>query len=389
MPNRRSVTFINPFAEGHHVYYGALLANGLIEKGYRVYVVGGHGFVDGMKGLCSISGAAAIASSRPATITETEKIKFLGKALKAAGKFYADYIHLQQLDRFILTLALLKPFSDLSRVFGTLHWAALLDEFAPNNLKRRKVAFERMVLRHLAGNGLKVMAHSKKFVSILNGITRSDAAGYVPYPVNFPAYSATEREAKKKSLRSRLSIAPDATVLLSFGGTRYDKGADIAVSALKHLPGNIELLIAGSAEHFSKDALISIAEKAGVRKRLKLCMEYIPEEAVVDYFAASDIVVAPYRKIFAGQCGPITIAASMGIPVVGSDSMIIKETVEGYSLGKTFPSENVVSFANAVMEVGGAGPSLFASKTEEFSVDHCKESFCGAVIRNYERVPRR
>jgi len=381
------VTFINPFAEGHHVYYGALLANGLVEKGYKVYAVGGKGFVDGMRELCPVSGSEAIASSRPATITETEKIRFLGKALKTAEKYNADYIHLQQLDRFILTLALLRPFSDLSRVFGTLHWAALLDEFAPNNLKRRKVAFERLVLRHLAGNGLKVMAHSKKFVSILNAITRSGAAGYVPYPVNFPVYSAEERASKRASLRERLSIEPGATVLLSFGGTRYDKGADIAVSALKNLPDSVELLVAGSAEHFSKDALASIAEKSGVRERLKLCMEYIPEAEVVDYFAASDIVVAPYRKIFAGQCGPITIAASMGIPVVASDSMIIKETVEAYSLGRTFPSEDVISFSRAVMDVVCSGP--FSPRAEEFTRDHRKEAFCGAVIKNYERVPPR
>lgn len=387
MNRRRSVTFINPFSEGHHLYYATLLATGLIERGFGVYAVGCADFVEGMKRSCAISGSEVVACSRAAQVTELEKRRFLKEALKAARGFKADYIHLQQLDRFIFTLFFLEPFSDLSGVLGTLHWAAILDEFAPNRVKMLKNSVERRALKRLTGNGLKVMAHSRKFTSVLNGISSSGSAGYVPYPVSFPVLSPEDWARKRKDLRERLGLPSGAKVMLSFGGTRFEKGADIAVNSLKRLPESVYLIIAGIAEHFTKDDLRELGERLGVSNRLKLCMEYIPESMVADYFAASDIVVAPYRKTFAGQCGPITIAASYGVPVVGSDSMIIKETVERYSLGRTFPSEDTAAFARAVMEL--LAEPAFSSKKEEFNREHSADFFCLSVIESYEKTRTR
>ncbi|MDP2689604.1 MAG: glycosyltransferase [Deltaproteobacteria bacterium] len=382
MKGLRSVTFIDPFAEGHHIYYASLLASGLVERGFRVYAVGCGGFVSGMKEACPVSGSEVVECPRAADVTEREKRRFLKGALLAARGFNADYIHLQQLDRFIFALFMLEPFSDLSGMLGTLHWAAILDEFAPDNLNRLKIRAERMVLRRLVKRGFRVMAHSMKFTAILNAITSSDSAGYVPYPADFPALTEGEKAGKRKGLRAQLGIPPEATVLLSFGATRFEKGADIAVRALKDLPDDVYLLVAGIGEHFTKEALSALGEKHGVGSRLRLCMDYIPEERVVEYFAASDIVVAPYRRVFAGQCGPITIAASMGIPVVGPDSMIIKETVDKYSLGKTFPAGDAAAFAGAVR---GLMKRPCRPRTGAFKRDHDKKAFCDAVANNNVR----
>lgn len=386
MSSSCSVTFINSFAEGHHLYYASVLASGLTERGIKIYAVGPVKFVEAVRASCPIVGSKVVECSRAADVTELEKRRFLEKALNAARSFDTDLIHLHQLDRYIFSLFFLKPFSNLSGLLGTLHWAAILDEFATNRYKRLKNRAERMVLRNLIGRGFRVMVHSKEFTFILNRIMGADSADYIPYPVDFPSPCALEREVRSVALRARLDIPADATVMLCFGGTRFEKGADIAVRALKDLPDNVYLLVAGIEEHFSREDLRSLGEELGVVSRLRLCMEYVPEAEVVDYFIASDVVVAPYRKMFAGQCGPLTIAAALGVPVAGSDSMIIKETVDKYSLGSTFPAEDAQAFASSVL---GLIEKPCKPRTKEFAVEHGKTSFCdsvaGCYVRTFER----
>ena len=186
------------------------------------------------------------------------------------------------------------------------------------------------------------------------------------------------------SLRDRLGIAPGTLLALAFGGTRADKGCDLAIRALAHLPEHHHLLVAGPAETFGTEALRTLALECGVGDRVHLVLDYIPEEEVGAYFAAADCVVLPYRRKFAGQSGPLFIAAALGLPVVASDVGVLGETVRAYRLGLLFEPERPQALADALLEVHRAAPT---PDTASFLHDHSLERFAAETAASYSRTP--
>ena len=67
--------------------------------------------------------------------------------------------------------------------------------------------------------------------------------------------------------------------LLSLGGTRYDKGIDILLNALKDVQDNFKLIIAGKEEFFSREYIEKKIES--YRSKVELNLKFLSNEEII------------------------------------------------------------------------------------------------------------
>ena len=197
-----------------------------------------------------------------------------------------------------------------TNVYATLHWAYFLSPFQHGQLGRLKGRLQLLNLRWLLGRGVRLMVHSAELAQTLRRLTGSQHVDYVPYPVEVPPLGDVRLPGLQ--LRERLGLAPSDKLLLAFGTVRHDKGVDLAIEALGALPGQYHLLVAGPPATFGAEDIARFAAQHAVGARVHTELGFIPDAEVGAYFAASDVVLIPYRKSFAGQSGPLTIARRAG-----------------------------------------------------------------------------
>ena len=163
---------------------------------------------------------------------------------------------------------------------------------------------------------------------------------------------------KSKSEALSALRLPDATgYLLFFGFIRAYKGLDIMLEAfadkrLVAMP--IKLIIAGE---FYEDAAPyeALIQRYNLGERIIRATDFIPNEKVVDYFCAADLIMQPYKN--ATQSGVSQIAYHFERPMlvtdVGGLAELIPDGVVGYVVPPT-----PVAIADAVVD-------FYAAKREE------------------------
>ncbi|WP_139920332.1 glycosyltransferase [Hymenobacter sp. DG01] len=134
-----------------------------------------------------------------------------------------------------------------------------------------------------------------------------------------------------------LGLDPAFGYLLFFGFIRAYKGLDIMLEAfadarLARLP--VKLIIAGE---FYEDAAPydEVIRQHKLENRLVRATDFIPNERVVDYFCAADIVVQPYKN--ATQSGVSQIAYHFGRPMLVTDVGGLAELIPNGEVGYVVP----------------------------------------------------
>ncbi len=140
---------------------------------------------------------------------------------------------------------------------------------------------------------------------------------------------------KQKSIRD-LGLNPNDKHILFFGIIRKYKGLDLLLEAMankdiKKL--NIKLIVAGE---FYEDSTLyfDIVKKHNLSDNIVFTNGFIPDEEVVNYFCAADLIVQPYRS--ATQSGVTQIAYHFERPMLvtnvgGLDEIVNDKT--GYACG--------------------------------------------------------
>ena len=135
--------------------------------------------------------------------------------------------------------------------------------------------------------------------------------------------------------RAKLSIPRDATVLLFFGQIKEVKGLDLLLEAVASIKAEVpELLVLIAGKMWGQDFAhyqVQI-DRLGLRGHCVAHVRYIADDEVAAYYAAADLVVLPYRRIY--QSGVILMAMSYGKPVLAADldgmTEVIDDGVTGY-----------------------------------------------------------
>jgi glycosyltransferase involved in cell wall biosynthesis len=170
----------------------------------------------------------------------------------------------------------------------------------------------------------------------------------------------------RSEARRRLGL-PDAPLALFFGHVRPFKGLDIALRAWGLLPTPVVLLVAGEAWWKSAEEYRRLARELGlaceefsppadrepagppgaasVAPRVLFDFRFIPDSEIADYFAACDVVVAPYRS--EAQSGVAMTAFHFGRPVIAAAVGGLPEIIDD-SNGILVPPENPPALAEAI-----------------------------------------
>lgn len=147
--------------------------------------------------------------------------------------------------------------------------------------------------------------------------------------IHYPCFLNLKSDSEKRN---------DPKTLLALGGTRFDKGLDILLEALKTVRADFRLIVAGKEEFFSREyighAVLEYCE------RVELKLKFLSNEEVIECLSQTDIIVLPYRKEFDGASGPMCEGAYLGKMIIGPEHGSLGSMIRKNHLGYVFRSED-------------------------------------------------
>jgi glycosyltransferase involved in cell wall biosynthesis len=350
------VALIDSVAGGHHAQYAHWIALHLRKSGHEVLAVGPHAWC---AALANVAVALPVSVDAPASSRyfdrQAHQAQLFARTLEASSAAGADVAHVLYLDGAIAALLRTRVPAGL-RVCATMHWYRFLlaGAWSPRSVVR--ALHYALGLRRLDRAKIQLIVHSRVAKRRLDrlGLTQVHA---IDYPNVIP-HAGTD-VATRDACRSRLGASPTDRLLLCFGGTRRDKGVDLAIAALAQGQSNLKLLIAGAEQDFDRAALLGLARSHGVEHQIVLQLGHIADAEIFELFCAADAVLLPYRSMFSGQSGPLVIAGALGVPVIAADVPVMAETVSTFSLGRLFRAGRVAALARAMRDpLPGIDPQM-------------------------------
>ena len=142
---------------------------------------------------------------------------------------------------------------------------------------------------------------------------------------------------------ARQKLGLKGNVALFFGHVRPFKGLDVALRAWRELKTEAILVVAGEAWWKSEDDCRELAQGM---TNVRFDFRFIPDAEIATYFAAADVVLAPYR--IEAQSGVALTAFHFGRPVIATRVGGLPEIIEEGRNGMLVPAEDHLALANAV-----------------------------------------
>lgn len=153
---------------------------------------------------------------------------------------------------------------------------------------------------------------------------------FIPHPM----YDHFGERLSREAALDHLNLSAQHNYLLFFGMIRRYKGLDLLYRALandKLEKLNLKLIVAGEF-YEDKSTHEKLAEELGIKAKLIVTDQFIPNEEVKYYFSASDMIIQPYRS--ATQSGITQIAYHFNKPMlvtrVGGLPEIVPDRKVGY-----------------------------------------------------------
>lgn len=319
MAEKRKILLVDTSIEGHHPTY---LQSLIHAAGNRVIVCA----PDGGEGLFP-------SIERYYSIPET------GKSLK---QYLTMLVSLRRIVKREKPDALHFVYVDAFYRFGGLGMRLLpCKKVITCHQFRHRSKTAIRIYRRLSRLSESVVVHTDELMKVAKSYGIHNAV-HVEYP-QFNLCSAIDQA----TARAKLGIPDDGVpLILSLGGTRYFKGLDLLLTALKRVQAPFYLLVAGKEDSFT-EAYIREETKT-YHNQVFLRMAFLSEEEVDCCLQAADIVCLPYRKQFDGASGPLGEGAYRGKMIVGPAHGSIGQTIREHHLGLTFEAENIASLTEAL-----------------------------------------
>ena len=147
-----------------------------------------------------------------------------------------------------------------------------------------------------------------------------------------------------------LGLVSEAKLLLFFGFIKPYKGVFHLIDAVPRLKerygSDLQVLIVGDI-YGERQPYRDRIEASGAAEVIRLVDEFVPDDAVADYFLAADLVVLPY--VSATQSGIVQIAYNYDRPVVTTRVGGLPEVVIDGKTGFVVPPEDPEALAQAVI----------------------------------------
>lgn len=177
---------------------------------------------------------------------------------------------------------------------------ALTDNVMPHEKRIGDKPFTRYFVNSCDG----FIAMSKTVLRDISVFSDTANKAYSPHPM----YETYGEAISMQDARKKLGLDPADKIVLFFGLIRHYKGLDILLEAMAHQEikaRRIKLLVAGEF-YEDKQPYTDLIQKLGLQEQIILHDRFIPNEAVRDYFCASNLVAQTYRN-----------ATNSGVTMVG------------------------------------------------------------------------
>jgi D-inositol-3-phosphate glycosyltransferase len=148
-----------------------------------------------------------------------------------------------------------------------------------------------------------------------------------------PLYDNFGDPISRSSALQKLKLSADFQYILFFGFIRQYKGLDLVLKAMADdwvKTQNIKLIVAGEFYCDSKPYLDMI-EELGISDKVVMSNDFIPNEEVVNFFCAADMVVQPYKT--ATQSGVTQVAYHFDKPMIVTNVGGLAEIVPHEKVG--------------------------------------------------------
>lgn len=191
---------------------------------------------------------------------------------------------------------------------GNTKVIAVLDNVVPHEKRPGDVAFTRYFLKPVDA----FIAMSQSVLDDLRVFEPHKKASLIPHPI----YDNYGTPISKEEARTRLNLQPGKRYILFFGFIRQYKGLDLLLKAMadermKKL--DVHAIVAG--EYYEDAAPYEqLLQELQLGDRVLMHTDFIPTDAVKNYFCAADLVVQPYKS--ATQSGISQIAYHFEKPMV-------------------------------------------------------------------------
>jgi len=147
--------------------------------------------------------------------------------------------------------------------------------------------------------------------------------------------------------RASLGIDPERSVALFFGHVRPFKALDVVLDAWPKLGDDVLLLVAGEVWYGGEAGYRDQVKRLGLdEKRIRFDFRFIPDSEIATWFAASDVVLAPYRH--EAQSGVVLTSFHFGRPVIATRVGGMPEIVENGVNGLLIEPEDPAALAAAI-----------------------------------------
>lgn len=196
-----------------------------------------------------------------------------------------------------------------------LSWRRPIFFVCHNVLPHEPRRWDRAVARSVLGWGSQFIVQSTEEKARLLDLLPGAEVTVFPLPV-LDLFAG--RRPDRGQARAHLGIDDDLPVLLFFGIVREYKGLRDLLAALPGIQsrlGRIQLLVAG--EFWEDEGMYRAEmERLGIEDLVRIDNRYIPNEEACLYFAAADLLVAPYRRVTGSAV--VRVARAFGLPVLAT-----------------------------------------------------------------------
>jgi beta-1,4-mannosyltransferase len=166
----------------------------------------------------------------------------------------------------------------------------------------------------------------------------------VPHGSYVGVYPAGRR---REVVRDELGISGDAFVFLCFGHVRAYKELGLLFEAFRATDDrDVILLLAGLP--LDEDSVAAARRCAAADSRVRLLLEFIPDDEVAELFEASDVAVLPRSD--GGTSGALILALSLGLPVIAAATPTYEELLDGGEAGWLFEPGEPASLRSALRQ---------------------------------------
>jgi beta-1,4-mannosyltransferase len=248
--------------------------------------------------------------------------------------------------RFVARLAAARALG--MRVVWTLH------EIRPKDPV--SVRLDRLVARAVARISHVLIAHDAATVDeARHELGRlAERIEVVPHPSYVGIYPPGRPRAQA---RKALGIPDGAFAFLAFGSVRPYKRTELLLEAFLGIDRNDVVLVVAGAFF---DAVAERAVRAAARTdaRIRPWLEYVPDAAVAELYAACDAAVLARQD--GGTTGSLLLAMSMGLPVVAADRPGYRDLLGDGLAGWLFRPGDTASMRAALEEAASDPPAARA-----------------------------